>query len=100
MNNSLSVTILTLGLLLIKTSLVGVFASNRLLGSTNEDVKASKQTMNKGFMVLAVFMKLSILLFVGFLFLAIWFIFFNTAPAQWMSNAYFLKSQGMLISVN
>ena len=88
-NNTLSIVLFTLGLLLLKGAFAGILAANKLSNSTSEEVKASRYSENTGFLLLAAYMKLAIIMFNVFLFCSIMFIFFNTGPAAWMENTYF-----------
>ena len=66
-----------MGLLLIFLAVVGIFTSNRLVGQTSEDVHASRYAVTKGFLIMIFYMITNVVMFVTFLFAAVWFIFFN-----------------------
>ena len=82
-NNSLSVIVTTLGLLLIKAAIIGICTSRKLQGNMAEDVKVSRSTMSKGFALLMSYLSVMLWMFLVFLYLTIWFVFFNSEPAQW-----------------
>jgi uncharacterized membrane protein len=94
-NNTLSCMVLTLGLLLIKIAIVGICSARKLQGNMTEDVKASRYSMNNGFMLLMVFMSMTLLLFLTFLYLTVWFTFFNSGPATWFESTYFSTDLGL-----
>ena len=69
-----------MGLFLMKLSVIGVYTSNRLEGKTSDDVQASRHTVAKGFLMMMIYMKINLLTFCCYLFAAIWFLFFGSAP--------------------
>ena len=96
----MSLTILTLGLLLIKLSVVGICASNQLVADRGNDVKASRSIASNGFLLLMIYMKLTFFMFAVFLFCTVWFTLFNSGPAVWMENTYFQKADAAVLSEN
>ena len=87
-HNIIPVAEMALGLVLIKLALVGVYASSKLYGSTNEDVKASRYSANSGFIFTLFYLKLSILAFSVFLFATVWLVFFNDLPAAYVLSTH------------
>ena len=93
-NNYLSCCILTLGGLLITLALIGIGTAKRVGGSGQEEVKASRHGVTKGFLLMVVYLQLTIAMFLIFLFATLWFTLFNAGPAQWMESTYFQKKAG------
>lgn len=86
--------ILTLGILLLKLSIVGFITSRFSNERLQEEVRAQRVKAPAGYLLMIVYLKLTCLMFVTFLFATIWFIFFNSGPSHWMENTYFQKQKG------
>lgn len=82
-----------MGTLLLLLSMVGMYTSSRLLGSSSEDVRASRYTVTRGFVIMNFYMMANVVMFTAFLYSTIWFIIFGSAPAAWLESSYFLKKQ-------
>ena len=92
-HNYLSLTVLALGMFLMKLSLVGFCLSKKMSDSHKEDVQVSRYAVSKGFLFMVCYLKFTAMMFTTFTFAAIWFTFFNTGIAQWMESAYFIDGQ-------
>jgi len=93
LNNKLPILILFMGALLLLLSMVGMYTSNRLHGSSSEDVRASRYTVTRGFVIMNFYMMANVVMVVAFLYSTIWFVIFGSAPAAWLESSYYLKKQ-------
>jgi hypothetical protein len=91
--NYLSIAVMTLGLLLIKLSVVGFCSSHYIEKNQSEEVRASRQSVSHGYLFMVFYLKLTLVMFCIFLYTTIWFTFFNQGPASWMETMYFQKGK-------
>ena len=80
---------MTLGGLLMTLSLIGIGTAEKVGSSGQQEVKASRHGVTKGFILMIIYLILTIAMFLIFLFATLWFTLFNTGPAQWMESTYF-----------
>ena len=90
--NYLSITIMTLGIFLLKMSLIGWCTSKCVESNQSEEVRASRLPAQYGFCFMVVHMYLTIIMINVFMFSALWFTLFNSGPASWMESNYFHKN--------
>ena len=90
--------VLAMGAMLIFLAIVGICTSNKLSGENDEEVRASRYAVTRGFILMIFYMMLTTIMFNMFMFATIWFIFFNSGPAAWMESAYFTKHASQVVS--
>jgi|TARA_B110000285_G_scaffold234229_1_gene310461 hypothetical protein len=93
-NNWLSITVLTLGTLLMLLAVVGVMTSRKLLGAGSDEVKASRHQITKGYLLMIVYLMLTCFMLITMISATWLFTVFNSSPAQWMESVYFTKRPG------
>lgn len=80
-NNWLSITVLTLGSLLMLLSVVGVMTSRKLLGAGSDEVKASRHQITKGYILMIVCLMLTYAILITMVCATWLFTVFNSSPA-------------------
>jgi len=93
-NNWLSITVLTLGSLLMLLAVVGVMTSRKLLGAGSDEVKASRYQITKGYILMIVYLMLTYFMLIIMISATWLFTTFNSSPAKWMESVYFTKRPG------
>jgi len=93
-NNLLSITVLTLGSLLMVLALVGVMTSRKLLGAGSDEVKSSRYQITPGYILMIVYLMLTCFMLITMISATFLFTFFNQSPSKWMESVYFTKRPG------
>jgi cytochrome b561 len=93
-NNWLSITVLTLGFLLMLLAVVGVMTSRKLLGAGSDEVKASRHQITNGYILMIIYLMLTSFMLITMVSAAWLFTVFNGSPSKWMESVYFTKRPG------
>ena len=75
-------------------ALVGAQTSRKLLGAGNDEVKASRYQITKGYILMVIYLMLSCIMLITMIAITWLFTVFNSSPAKWMESAYFTKTPG------
>jgi len=75
-------------------ALVGAQTSRKLLGAGNDEVKASRYQITKGYILMIIYLMLSCIMLITMIAITWLFTVFNSSPAKWMESAYFTKRPG------